>query len=308
MAIKSYLKNNALVMRTYDTMRDCVNRFKFTLFPKKSIERLYKKKIGRPIDLNSPKTYTEKLNWLKLFWHNPLLTRCIDKYLVRSYIEEQGLGDLLTKLYGVYDDIDKVDFASLPEKFALKMNNGSGCNVLCTDKSKLNLKEIRTNFKREMKRNYYYTYGEWGYKDIIPKIICESYIDTVDGKPPKDYKIFCFNGEPQYLFVASDRINHQTKFDFYTKDWEWLPVRNKYPNAGDVLEKLAYLDEMLRVARILSKPFPAVRVDLYYEGGKIYFGELTFYHFSAFTPFDPDSFDEKMGREFILPPKWKGKR
>jgi len=302
--IKQKLKNSTLISSAYYGIREMYGRVWLAFAPRKRIEYLYEKKIGHKLNLDNPVLYTEKLNWLKLYWHNPLLTRCIDKYTVRTFVEEQGLGDCLTTLYGVWDDIDDVDFGSLPEKFVLKMNNGSGCNILCTDKSKLDIKQIRRDFKKEMHRNYYYTYGEWGYKDIVPKLICESYIDTEDGKPPKDYKIFCFNGEPEYLFVASDRINHQTKFDFYTKDWEWIPARNKYPNAGDVLKKPDALEKMFDVARKLSKPFPAVRVDLYYEEGVIYFGELTFYHFSAFTPFDPPEFDIRLGEHFVLPEKW----
>ena len=211
------------------------------------------------------------------------------------------IGGVLVKLYGVYDSIDDVKFEELPDKFALKMNNGSGCNILCSDKSKLDIPSIKKQFRREFKRNYYYTYCEWGYKNIVPKVICEELIETQDNKPPKDYKIFCFNGEPEYIFVASDRINHKTKFDFYTKEWKWIPVKNHYPNAGDVLTKPDALDSMLDIARRLSKPFPQVRVDLYYENGQIYFGELTFYHFSGFTPFDPDSFDYEVGKKFELP-------
>lgn len=306
MNIKASLKKYKPVLYFYDLIRQTVLKVRITISPKLYIKQVYKKKFGQDIDLVNPKTFNEKLNWMKLYWHDPLLTQCIDKYTVRKYIEEMGYGDLLVDLYGVYDDIDDVDFDCLPDKFALKMNNGSGCNVLCKDKSSLDIPAIKREFKREMKRNYYYTYVEWGYKNIVPKIICEKYIDTADGKPPKDYKIFCFNGEPAYLFMASDRIDHQTKFDFYTTDWKWLPVKNNHPNAGDILPRPECLDEMLEIARNLSKPFPEVRVDLYYEGGKIIFGELTFYHFSGFTPFDPQSFDLELGSKFELPQKaWK---
>lgn len=238
---------------------------------------------------------------MKLYWRDPLITNCIDKYKVRDEIYSRNCGEILTELYGVWDDIDDVDFSVLPEKFALKMNNGSGCNILCYDKSVLDLPAIRRLFKKEMNRNYYYTYGEWGYKNIVPKIICEELIETEDNKPPKDYKIFCFEGEPKFLFVASDRYDHQTKFDFYTTDWEWLPVKNGHPNAGNVLPRPEKLDEMLEYARKLSKGFPQVRVDLYCEFGKIYFGELTFYHFSAFTPFEPSEYDKIFGEYFNLP-------
>lgn len=301
--IKNLFKKNEYIVDVYDFYKATINKIKLRRSPEKFIEKIYFKKFGYKIDLKNPKTFNEKLNWMKLYWHDPLLTRCIDKYEVRKYLKEIGYENLLTKLIGVYSDIDEIDFSKLPNKFVLKMNNGSGCNILCKDKTKLNIPEIKKLFKREMKRNYYYTYGEWGYKNIIPKIICEEYIETLDGKPPKDYKIFCFNGEPQYLFMASDRIDHQTKFDFYTIDWKWLPVKNHYPNAGDILEKPKCLDEMLELARKLSKPFPEVRIDFYYENEKIIFGEFTFYHFSAFVPFEPKEFDLEMGSKFILPNK-----
>lgn len=306
--LRRKLKNIDIVVMTYDMIRQKLNALKFRISERKFIEKIFYKKFGYKLDLDNPQTFNEKLNWMKLYWHNPLLTKCIDKYIVRQYLTDIGYGYLLTDLYGVYNDIDEVDFKKLPNQFVLKMNNGSGCNIICKNKNNLNINEIKRKFKREMKRNYYYTYGEWGYKNIKPKIICEELIHTDDGKPPKDYKIFCFHGKPYYLYMASDRVDHQTKFDFYTIDWEWIPVKNHYPNAGDVLERPECLEEMLDLARKLSKPFPEVRLDFYYENGKIIFGEFTFYHMSAFTPFDPYEFDIEMGSKFELPKKYIEKR
>lgn len=303
MKIREVLKQNHVIVSMYDIFKQNLNAIKLSISERKFIEKLFYKKMGYKIDLDNPKTFNEKLNWMKLYWRDPILTKCIDKYTVRQYLIDLGYENLLTKLYGVYSDIDEIDFDKLPNEFVLKMNNGSGCNVICKNKKDLNMDEIRLRFKREMKRNYYYTYAEWGYKNIVPKIICEELIHTDDGKPPKDYKIFCFNGEPEYLFMASDRIDHNTKFDFYTTEWKWLPVKNHYPNAGDVLERPECLDEMLDLARKLSKPFPEVRLDFYYEQGKIIFGEFTFYHFSAFVPFEPYEFDLEMGSKFELPNK-----
>lgn len=303
MSIRSILKETKVVVAVYDYIRQSALKMQIVLSPRKFIERKWRKKFGYDIDLDNPQTFNEKLNWMKLYWQDPIITSCIDKYLVRTFVEDAIGAGYLVKLYGVYNSIDEVNFTTLPEHFALKMNNGSGCNLLCRNKSNIDIDSIKRDFRREFKRNYYYTYCEWGYKNIVPRVICEELIETEDGKPPKDYKIFCFKGEPEYIFVASDRINHQTKFDFYDVSWNWLPVKNHYPNAGDVLPKPSALDEMLEVARKLSKPFPQVRVDLYYENGRIYFGELTFYHFSGFTPFEPDSFDFELGKKFELPEK-----
>lgn len=299
--LKQKLKNNVFVAGVYYGIKEVYGKVWMAIAPKKRIEHLYAKKFGVLPNLENPNTFNEKLNWLKLYWRDPIITDCIDKYRVRKIIEDRCGAELLTKLYGVWDDIDEVDFDKLPDEFALKMNNGSGCNVLCKDKKELNFNGLRRMFKKEMKRNYFYTYGEWGYKNIVPKIICEELIHTPDGKPPKDYKIFCFEGKPKFLFVASDRYDYKTKFDFYTTDWKWLPVSNGHPNAGDVLPRPEKLDEMLEIAEKLSKGFPQVRVDLYCEYGKIYFGELTFYHFSAFTPFEPREWDAKFGEYFKLP-------
>lgn len=301
MNIRSILKSNKLIISIYDYFRQTSLRIKITLSPRRFIERKWKKNFGYEIDLDHPRSFNEKLNWMKLYWRDPRITSCIDKYLVRNYVEKTVGSKYLVKLYGVYNSIDDVDFSSLPKQFALKMNNGSGCNILCRDKSQLNVNKIKKEFKREFKRNYYYTYCEWGYKNIVPKVICEELIETDDNKPPKDYKFFCFNGEPEYIFVASDRINHQTKFDFYDINWKWLPVKNHYPNAGDILPRPKALNEMIEIARKLSNPFPQIRVDLYYENGKVYFGELTFYHFSGFIPFEPSSFDFELGEKFKLP-------
>lgn len=301
MDLKNTLKKYEFVISLYDYIRENIRKNRIKFSQKKFIEQMYLKKFGKPINLDNPVTFNEKLNWLKLYWHDPLITKCIDKISVRDYVKSCGCEQYLVKLINVYNNIDEVDFEKLPEKFALKMNNGSGCNVLCSNKQLLDVQKIRKEFKREFKRNYYYTYGEWGYKNIVPKIICEELIETSDGKPPKDYKIFCFNGEPEYLFLASDRYDHKTKFDFYTTDWKWLPVKNNHPNAGDIHPKPECLHEMLDIARKLANPFPEVRVDLYYENRKILFGELTFYHFSGFTPFDPMDFDKVLGEKLVLP-------
>ena len=270
-----------------------------TVAPETATKILFKKYLGYKLDLNNPQTLNEKLQYLKLrvYAGNTLVTQCADKYAVRKYVEKCGCGNTLVKLLGVWDDANEIDFKCLPEKFAIKCNHGTGSNIICTDKSKLNIEKTKALLNKWMKEDTGRQRVEMSYSNINRKIIAESYIETTDGKPPKDYKIFCSYGEPKFLFVASDRFNDQTKFDYFTLDWEWIPVKNGHPNAGAHAIKCPKgWNEMIEAAKKLSKPFPLVRVDFYYENGKVIFGELTFLHFGGLTPFDPSEYDLKLGK------------
>lgn len=164
MSFREKMKKIEIITVSYDCVRQGWLKLQIMASPSRFIERKFKKRFKREIDWDNLQTFNEKLNWMKLYWQDPILTKCIDKYTVRDYVEKCGLGESLVKLYGVYDSIDDVNFDELPEKFALKMNNGSGCNILCRDKSELDVKAIKKQFRREFKRNYYYTYCEWATK------------------------------------------------------------------------------------------------------------------------------------------------
>ncbi|HHX81325.1 MAG TPA: hypothetical protein GX692_09735 [Acholeplasmataceae bacterium] len=279
-------------------------RFKaFVLYPEATISFEYKRRIGYKPDLKNPKTYNEKLQWLKLYWYDPKATICADKYLIREYVESKGLKHILNELYGVYDNVEQIDFQKLPEKFVMKVTHGCGQNLICKDKSKINWKKEKRKFKIWLRTNHYYNSLEWVYKDIKPRIIVEKLIETQDNKPPKDYKFFCFNGEPKYIFVASDRGENTTKFDFYDLEWNHLAVKNHYPNSNEAIPKPLKLQDMIEHSKVLSKGFPHVRVDFYMEKEKVIFGELTFFHFSGSEPFEPIDFDYKMGEYLELPNK-----
>jgi|LSQX01.1.fsa_nt_gb hypothetical protein len=299
--IKGMIKQSIpYTMLIYDRAR----RFsKGRTLPVRSLEKLFLKKVGYKLDLENPRSYNEKIQWMKLYWHDPRLTVCMDKYAVREYVESKGLGYILNDIINVYESVDDIDFDSLPNKFVLKANHGSGWNIICTDKSNLDWKSSKWKLKRWMNDNFYYHGYEWGYLGIKPKITCEKFIETTDGKPLKDYKVFCFDGEPKMLFVASDRMNYQTKFDFYTCDWEYIPVKNYYPNSSQKLPRPKELDEVLDISRKLSQGFPHVRIDVYIESGRIIFGEMTFGHFSGLRPFEPQEYDFEFGKYFRLPHK-----
>lgn len=245
-------------------------------------------------NLKKPVTYNEKLNWLKLNDHNPLYPKIVDKYAVKEYIADIIGEEYIIQTIGVWDNFDDIDFEKLPEQFVLKCTHDSEGLVICRDKSKLDLEEARNKIESSLKQNFFYVGREWPYKSVKPRIIAEEYMeDKIDGEL-RDYKFFCFDGKAKAMFIASDRINDTTKFDYYDLDFNHLDIKQKYPNAGEVRKPLNF-EKMIELAEILSKDMPHVRVDFYEVNGKVYFGELTLYHFSGFRPFEPSKWDKTFG-------------
>lgn len=257
---------------------------------------------GYRLNIDNPQTYNEKLQWLKLYYRNPEYTPMVDKYEAKGYVSKIIGEDHIIPTLAVYNRVEDIDYDSLPNQFVLKCTHDSGGIVICTDKSILNRKEAAKKLHKGLKKNYYYRNREWPYKNVKPRVIAEQYMSDADGEL-KDYKFFCFDGVPEYMFVASDRFNKQedTKFDFFDMDFNHLPFTNGHPNATKHIDKPADFDEMKRLAAILSKDMPHVRVDFYDINGKIYFGELTFFHWSGFTPFRPIEWDYKFGEKLLLP-------
>ncbi len=288
------------IIRNRDVRFALLGLFKFV--PDKSMIKLqYRIKTGRKLNLENPQRYTEKIQWYKLNYRNPLIPQCADKYEVRKYIEGKGLGEILNKLYMVYDDPEDIQLNSLPEKFALKTTNGSGTNIFCKDKSKLDERELKERVKKFFYRSHVSAGREWGYKDIKPKIIVEELLEDIETKDHgiNDYKFLCFNGKPEYIVYDIDRyIDH--KRNFYDTNWNYLEVSSDCKNFGDTVKKPEKLSEMLEIARRLSEDFPAVRVDLYCIQNKIYFGELTFYPWSGYVKYTPDNFDFELGKKFKI--------
>jgi len=262
---------------------------------------------GRKLNLREPRSFTEKLQWYKLYYRDPLMKQCADKYDVRKYVQSKGLGEILNNLYGVYDSFEDVDFNELPAQFVLKATNGSGGqNVLfCKDKSRFDTGVNRILLKQWIQRTRYKSSGrEWCYYHAKPRIIAERLL--INEQNPDagiaDYKFFCFDGIPMYVVVDVDRfIGH--KRNFYDTDWKQIQVSSDCPNFPDPLPKPEELGNMISVAAALSSEFPFVRVDLYNVSGRIYFGELTFYPWSGYVNFVPDDFDYDLGKEFVLPKK-----
>ena len=262
---------------------------------KKYLIDLGRVELGYKMNLDKPQTLNEKLNWYKLNYKNDLMVECVDKVKVYEYVKKCGLEHILIKRYGVYDRVKDIDLSKLPDQFVLKNNSDSGGVLICLNKESFFEKALK--IEEKMKIDYSADLLEWPYKSIEKKLLIEELIKTKDGCAPKDYKFFCFNGEPRFLFVASER-DKEVKFDFFDLEWNHIPVKQGHLNSNKKIEKPSKLKEMLNICRILSKDFPHVRVDLYYENDKIYFGELTFFHFSGLTSFYPKKYDYIFGKYF----------
>ena len=242
---------------------------------------VYRKRLGKRLDIKNPKLYNERLMWLKLYYYNknPLVTECADKYRVRNYLERCGLGDSLNELYGVWDNADDIPWDSLPDKFVLKCNHGCDYNIICEDKSKLDIKEAKKKLKKWLRDDFWKYAAEVNYRYIPKRIICEKYIGTEDGGMPADIKVYCFNGVPKLVGYYYDRpkYTHDQKMVHYDFDWNPVPFMHpKYRKGAEAPEKPAYLERVLKEAEILSKPFPFVRVDFFEYKGQPVFAELTF--------------------------------
>lgn len=255
------------------------------------LARRFERTFGRPLNLKNPTTFNEKLFWLMLYYHPPLVTRLADKYEVRSYVAERVGSRVLNELYGVWDRVGDIDFENLPKAFVLKATWGSGMNIFCRKKSELNVHETRERVASWMSRNYYRVRREGCYKHIKPRIICERFLIDSDWGTPPDYKIFCFGGEPRFVQVHTDRFTQHAS-DLFDLDWQHLPFTLVYPSSGRAISRPSNLEEMVAFARVLSNGFPFVRVDFYSINGRTLFGEMTWYPDAGEGRFSPDSYGE----------------
>jgi len=255
----------------------------------------------KPLDLERPQTYNEKLQWLKLHDKRPEYTQMVDKIAVKEYVANIIGNEYIIPTIAIYNKPEDIDFDQLPNQFVLKVTHDSGGIFVCKNKQTINKKEVIKKMKWGLKRTFYKLNREYPYKDVPRRIIAEQYMEDESGYELKDYKIFCFDGKPKLLFVATDRQIHKTKFDFFDLDWNHLPFTNGHPNNPKPILKPKNFEKMLEIAAKLSKGIPHVRVDLYNIDGKIYFGEMTFFHWSGIVPFVPEEWDYKIGDMLHLP-------
>jgi hypothetical protein len=267
------------------------------------IELRFRQRMHKKLELKNPKTYSEKLQWLKLHYHDPLQIKLVDKAEVKNWAAERIGQDHIIPTLGVWDSFDDINFDELPDAFVLKCTHDSGGNYFVPDKSKFNVEAARKKIESHLKTNYYWHTREWPYKYVRPRIIAESYLVDESGYELKDYKFFCFNGKVKYLFIATDRgvPDQETKFDFYDEDFLHLPIKNGHENADRILVCPPEFEEMKKYAAALSKGFPASRIDFYDVDGNVYFGEITFFHWGGMMPFEPEEWDRIFGDQIILP-------
>ena len=241
-------------------------------------------------NLKNPKTYNEKLNWLKLHDKNPIYTRIVDKFEAKEYVKDIIGDQYIIPTLGVWDNFDDIDFDELPQQFVLKCTHDSEGLVIVKDKDKLDKEMAKNKIESALKQNFFYIGREWPYKNVKPRIIAEKYMeDHIDGEL-RDYKFFCF-----------DRASDNVKFDYFDLNFNHLDIKQKYPHAEQPLRKPVTFEKMIELSKVLSKGFPHVRVDFYEVDGQLYFGELTFYHFSGFMPFEPNKWDKIFGDWIKLP-------
>ncbi|MBP5632947.1 MAG: glycosyl transferase [Clostridia bacterium] len=273
--------------------------------PKLNTKVCYRVKFKRKLDLDHPETLNEKILWLKFntYWENELVKQCADKLRVRDYITEHGFGYLLNELIAVYYKAEDIDWDMLPDRFALKLNVGCGCNLIVSDKNKLDKRKAEATIKKWLKRNFWLGWSEMQYKGVKPCILVEKYLGSDSGDLPEDYKFYCLNGEAKYVMVCVDReIGKHAAFYYFNRQWEMMPYSADYfANPDRIVPKPEHIDEAFEAAEKLSKEFPFVRTDLYIVDGKVIFGELTFTPSAGLDQGRLPETDKVLGEQLRLP-------
>ncbi len=265
----------------------------------------FRARFGRKLDLKNPKTFNEKLQWMKLYNRNPVYTMMVDKYLVRNYVREIIGEEYLIPLLGAWDDPDKIDFDKLPMQFVLKCNHNSGLGMcICKDKNKLDIAKVKNDLRKGLKQDYYLTGREWPYKNVPRKIIAEKYMVDESGYELKDYKYYCFDGKVRIVMINSDRMSSlETKANYFDENYQPLDFVWGYENAKIPPAKPEKFEEMKSLAEKLSEGIPHVRIDFYQTPQGIFFGEMTFFDGSGFDAIEPIEWDYKIGSWINLPRK-----
>lgn len=261
---------------------------------------MFYQRLGYWPNLKEPKSLNEKIQWIKLNDRNPKYSEYADKYKVRDHIKNTIGEEYLIPLIGVYNTPNDINFEKLPNQFVLKCNHGYGCNIICHDKSKLDIKRTKSLLARWLKTDYSQYKREYHYKAIKPCIICEEYMIDKKYKELFDYKFFCFQGEVEMIQVDLNRFDNHTR-NLYDKNWNLLDLQISFPNNKEInLKKPEHLDKMILLAKELSREFPFVRVDFYVINERIYFGEMTFTSGAGFSRYNPICEDFRLGSLLTL--------
>ena len=281
----------------------CNKLFPDTLY----LRLLFRLKMGYKLDLKNPTTYSEKLQWLKLYNRRPEYTKMVDKYEVKEFVAKRIGEKYIIPTLGVWEKPEDIEWDKLPRQFVLKTTHGGGNTgvVICRDKNTLNKDNAIIRLKNSMKQDLYQSLREWPYKNVKRRIIAEQYIEpSANENDLPDYKFFCFDGVVKALFVGTERGSGDVKFDYFDSDFNHLDLIQVHPMSGRKLEKPLNFNEMKEIASKLSEGIPQVRVDLYNVNGRIYFGEMTFTHHGGIVPFHPAKWDYEFGSWIKLPQKY----
>lgn len=285
----------------YDMIQKCPHLMSDKFY----LSVLWKMKMGYELDWKHPKTFNEKLQWLKLHDRNPLYTTLVDKYRVKQWVADKIGEQYVIPTLAVYNSVDEIDLDKLPDQFVLKCNHDSGSAVICRDKSTFDLEVVKRKLGDALKKNFYWEAREWPYKNVKRCVLAEKFLEGLDVKSaPADYKFYCFGGEPKLFYITSDKGGIlPTREDFFDIDGRHLDIQDKnYPNNPRRIPQLpSQLDDMLRVSRILAKGTMHLRVDFYEIAGRVYCGELTFYEDGGFCEFSPEKHNRILGDWIKLP-------
>ena len=283
------------------------SRFSHLIPDKAYLKYMYKAHFGKKLDLKEPKTFNEKIQWLKLYDRKPEYCSFVDKYEVKKYIAETLGEEYIIPTLGIYDHFDEIDFDTLPEQFVLKCTHDSGSVVICRDKSSFDKEQAKEKLMKNFESNLYWHGREWPYKDLKPRIIAEKYMEEKGSDDLIDYKFYCFNGEPKFLYVSVGLSNHETaRIGFVSFDWNIMEMkRTDFEGLVELPVKPVTFDKMVEFSKVLSKDIPFLRADFYEINGELYFGEMTFFPGAGFTKLEPDGWDEKLGEWIVLPKKTK---
>lgn len=280
-----------------------LKKFRFLLSPDSYLRVFHEYYNGKKLNLEDPREFNEKIQWLKLNYQRPLLTKLVDKYEVRNYVEEKIGSQHLNTLYGVYERASEVKFDELPEQFVIKGTHGYNQHLIVEDRATLQPARARLKFMKWLSQNQYYKGGmEWAYRDVPPRLIAERFLKEEGRNAPTDYKLYCFNGEVKLIQVDLDRGGDHRK-GYFDTDWEYVPMRQGEARSDLKMERPEVLDEMIGLAEKLADDLPFVRVDFYYVDGQILFGEMTFYPGDGRQDFHPESYNVYYGDLLKLPSK-----
>lgn len=259
-------------------------------------------RMGYKLDLKHPKTFNEKLQWLKLNDRRPEYTIMVDKYRVKDFVASIIGEQYIIPTLAVWDSVEDVNIEALPNQFVLKCNHDSGSVIICRDKSIFDLNAAKKKIKDALNRNYYWEAREWPYKNVKPVVFAEQYMEDTTDDALVDYKWFNFGGIPKFMYISRDR-GRNPRTNFYDMNFHLLPFRMVDPNSDEIIPKPSKFEEMKKLAEKLSQNYPMVRTDFYIVNGHIYFGEFTFYHNGGYFPITPIKWNQIIGNWLVLPNK-----